>query len=364
MHVVLAGGGTAGHIEPAMNLADALRAKDPNIQVTALGTAKGLETTLVPARGYDLALIPAVPLPRRPNTDLASLPIRLRSAVRAVRGILDETNASVVVGFGGYVAMPAYFAARKRTPIVVHEANARAGLANRIGARFTPYVAETVVGSLPNAELIGLPLRASIALLDRTARRAEARAYFGLAAELPTLLVSGGSQGARRLNDLVTEVAADLVAAGVQILHVVGPRNEDQLSEIVPGHHTVLYLDRMDLAYAAADLMVCRAGAMTCAELSAVGLPALYVPLPIGNGEQRLNAAPIVAAGGGVLVLDADLTRERLLTEVSALLGDPQRLATAAAGARAFGTPNAAARLADLVMRAATVVTNEDEERA
>jgi UDP-N-acetylglucosamine--N-acetylmuramyl-(pentapeptide) pyrophosphoryl-undecaprenol N-acetylglucosamine transferase len=228
MHVVLAGGGTAGHIEPAMNLADALRAKDPNIQVTALGTSKGLETTLVPARGYHLALIPAVPLPRRPNTDLASLPIRLRSAVRAVREVLDDTDASVVVGFGGYVAMPAYFAARKRTPIVVHEANARAGLANRIGARFTPYVAETVAGSLPNAELIGLPLRASIALLDRAARRAEARAYFGLAAELPTLLVSGGSQGARRLNDLVTEAASDLIAAGVQILHVVGPRNEDQ----------------------------------------------------------------------------------------------------------------------------------------
>jgi UDP-N-acetylglucosamine--N-acetylmuramyl-(pentapeptide) pyrophosphoryl-undecaprenol N-acetylglucosamine transferase len=355
VHVIVAGGGTAGHVEPALNLADALRVADPGVEVTALGTAGGLEATLVPARGYPLALIPAVPLPRRPSRDLLTLPGRMRTAVRAVRAVIEDTGADVVVGFGGYVALPGYLGARGRVPIVVHEANARAGLANRVGARLTPYVAETVRGSLPHARVVGIPLRRSISGLDRAGERDEARRAFGLDLRRPTLLVSGGSQGARRINEAVAAAVPDLLGHDVQVLHVVGPRNEDQLRSGLAGYVTVPYVQRMEQAYAAADLMLCRAGAMTCAELAAVGLPAVYVPLPIGNGEQRLNALPVVEAGGGVIVPDAELTAERVTAEVLRYLSSPETLTRAGNAALGRGAPDAARALADLVRQAAGV---------
>ena len=315
MHVVLAGGGTAGHIEPALALADALRRQDPTVGITALGTERGLETRLVPERGYELALIPAVPLPRKPTPELITVPGRLRGTIKAAEQILERTKADAVVGFGGYVALPGYLAAKRLgVPIVIHEANARPGLANKIGSRYAAQVAVSTPDSkLRNSRYIGIPLRRSIATLDRAAVRPEARAAFGLDPNLPTLLVSGGSQGARRLNEVVQQVAPWLQQAGIQILHAVGPKNELPHVQQMPGmppYIPVPYVDRMDLAYAAADMMLCRAGAMTVAELSAVGLPAAYVPLPIGNGEQRLNAQPVVKAGGGLLVDDAELTPE------------------------------------------------------
>jgi UDP-N-acetylglucosamine--N-acetylmuramyl-(pentapeptide) pyrophosphoryl-undecaprenol N-acetylglucosamine transferase len=363
MHVVLAGGGTAGHIEPALALADALRRDDPDVGITALGTERGAETRLVPARGYDLALIPPVPLPRRPTLALFAVPARLIAAVRAASAVLDRTHADVVAGFGGYVALPAYLAARRRhIPFVVHEANARPGLANRIGARLTPYVATaTSQIALPHATHIGIPLRAEVATLDRAAMRDEARREFGLTADAPTVLVFGGSQGARRLNDAVVSAAAGLLANGIQVLHATGPEHEAsvrdatraQTSEVVP-YVVCGYIEHMERAYAAADLVVCRAGAMTCAELAAVGLPAVYVPLPHGNGEQRLNALPVVEAGGGLLVDDEALTGDRLLDITRSLLGDGDALATMSVAAARFGRRDADVALARLVRAAAT----------
>ncbi len=353
LSVVVAGGGTAGHVEPALALGDALRRAVADVVVTALGTALGMETRLVPARGYPLELIPPVPLPRKPTLDLLRLPVRLRRAVRRTREVLDEVGADVVVGFGGYVALPAYLAARGRLPIVVHEANARAGLANKVGARFAERVAAAVPGSgLPRAEVIGIPLRRAISSLDRAGLRAPAREHFGLHPDAPTLLVTGGSQGARSLNTAVAGAAAALAAAGVGVLHAHGPRNSVQVSAILgaPPYVALPYLERMDLALAAADLAVCRAGALTVAELSAVGLPALYVPLPHGNGEQALNAAPVVEAGGGVLVPDAELTSSRLAEEVTRVLTDPRRLATMTAAARVAGHPDADDVLARIVL--------------
>jgi len=357
VHVVVAGGGTAGHVEPALALADALCRLDPSTGVTALGTATGLEARLVPARGYALAEIPRVPLPRRPTVDLLRVPGRVTGAVRETTAHLERVGADVVVGFGGYVALPAYLAARRRrTPSVVHEANARAGLANRVGARLTPWVAAAVPGSgLRGARVLGIPLRHQVATLDRAARRAEAREAFGLGAG-PVLLVTGGSQGAARVNAAVTGAAPALAAAGVQVLHVAGARHGEAVREQVQGiatHHVVDYVDGMELAYAAADLVVCRAGAMTCAELAAVGLPAVYVPLPIGNGEQELNARPLVEAGGGLLVADADLDAERLRREVLPLLADPQRLQAMGRAAAALGHRDADVALAELVLEVA-----------
>jgi UDP-N-acetylglucosamine--N-acetylmuramyl-(pentapeptide) pyrophosphoryl-undecaprenol N-acetylglucosamine transferase len=362
LSVVVAGGGTAGHVEPALALADALRRRDPGTVVTALGTATGLEARLVPARGYALAEIPRVPLPRRPTLDLLRLPGRVGGAVRQTRAHLDRVRADVVVGFGGYVALPAYLAARqRRTPVVVHEANARAGLANRVGARLTPHVAAAVDGSgLPGAVVLGIPLRRAVATLDRAATREQARAAFGFGPG-PVLLVTGGSQGARAVNAAVTGAAADLATAGVQVLHVAGPAQEQAVRAAVTAalggpsdtHRVLPYVDRMELAYAAADLAVCRAGAMTCAELAAVGLPAVYVPLPIGNGEQALNARPAVAAGGGLLVDDADFDAARVRSTVLPLVTDEGRLAAMAEAAARFGHRDADEALADLVLAAA-----------
>ncbi len=354
MHVVVAGGGTAGHIEPALNLADALVAHDPSITVSAIGTSKGLETTLVPARGYELDIVEPIPMPRTINGQLVTLPARVRSSVRSARDVLERRQADVVVGFGGYVALSAYLAARKRVPIVVHEANAKAGLANRIGAKFTTYVAETVPGSLPGASVVGLPLRPVIAHLDRPAERAAAREFFGLPSEQPVLFVFGGSQGARRVNDTIVAAAAELSESGVAVLHAVGRKNADQRPVPAPaGFVTVDYVDRMDLAYAAADLALCRAGAMTVAELSAVGLPAVYVPLPVGNGEQRRNAAGVIDAGGGVAIADEDLNVTTLLDIVVPLISNSNTIETMSRAATAQGTRGATEKLVQMTLSAA-----------
>ena len=360
--VVLAGGGTAGHVEPAMVVADALTMLAPDVRITALGTERGLETRLVPARGYDLQLITPVPLPRKPTADLLRLPGRVRLAVREVRDVLDRVDADIVVGFGGYVALPAYLAARsvrarRRVPVVVHEANASAGLANRVGAMSARRVLSAVPDpGLRHAEVVGMPVRATITSLDRAALRAEAREHFGLAEDAKVLLVFGGSQGARSLNTAVSAAAEALAAQGISVIHAYGAKNTLQLRE--PGPHdppyvAVPYLDRMDLAYAAADLAICRSGAMTVAEVAAVGLPAVYVPLPIGNGEQRLNALPVVEAGGGLLVEDRSLTPEFVADTVAGLLTDSSRLAAMTTGAVLAGHRDAAERVAHVALEVA-----------
>jgi UDP-N-acetylglucosamine--N-acetylmuramyl-(pentapeptide) pyrophosphoryl-undecaprenol N-acetylglucosamine transferase len=354
LSVVLAGGGSTGHVAPLLALADCLRRRDRGTRVTALGTAEGLEAQLVPEAGYPLAVVPRVPLPRRPSADLGRLPFRLRSAVAAAARAMEESRAQAVVGFGGYVSTPAYLAARRLgLPIVVHEQNARPGLANRLGARFTPYVGVTFPGTpLRGARVLGMPLRRQITTLDRAGLRDQALAAFGFDPDRKVLLVFGGSLGAQRLNVTFGLSRDALADAGVQVLHVTGRGKTVEGLDIAsgaPAYVAVEYTDRMDLAYAAADMVVCRAGASTVCEVTTVGLPAAYVPLPIGNGEQRLNAEPLVEAGGGMLVDDAQCTpswvRERLLP----LLVDSGELASMAKAAAEFGITDGDERLADLL---------------
>jgi UDP-N-acetylglucosamine--N-acetylmuramyl-(pentapeptide) pyrophosphoryl-undecaprenol N-acetylglucosamine transferase len=355
MRVLLAGGGSAGHIEPALALADALRRADPEAEITCLGTERGLETRLIPLRGYPLELIPAVPMPRTVTPKLLTVPGRLAGAINTAAGVLDRTRAQVVVGFGGYVATPAYLAARRRKiPIVVHEANPRPGIANRLGAKFTTHVfTGHPDAQLRNAKYIGIPIRREIAELDRLAVGDKARAHFGLRPDLPVLLVTGGSQGARSLNKAVFGAAKWLWDAGVQVLHVIGPRNGADAPTTATGVPYVAtpYVDRMDLAYAAADFALCRAGAMTCAEMTAVGLPAAYVPLPIGNGEQRLNAVPIVQRGGGMLVNDADLTPEWIRDTLLPVLVNIDQVADMSEAAASLGRGDADRLLAEAVIQ-------------
>jgi UDP-N-acetylglucosamine--N-acetylmuramyl-(pentapeptide) pyrophosphoryl-undecaprenol N-acetylglucosamine transferase len=202
-----------------------------------------------------------------------------------------------------------------------------------------------------------MPLRTAISGLDRAGRRAEARAAFGLDADRPTLLVFGGSQGAASLNRALVGAADALTAAGVQVLHARGPKNTDVAVPARPAgqapYVVVDYLERMDLAYAAADLALCRSGAVTVAEVAAVGLPAVFVPLPIGNGEQRRNALPLVEAGGGLLVEDAEVSPAWISGHVVPLLTDPSALAELAGSAAAAGIPDADEKLADLVLEVA-----------
>jgi UDP-N-acetylglucosamine--N-acetylmuramyl-(pentapeptide) pyrophosphoryl-undecaprenol N-acetylglucosamine transferase len=354
MRVVLAGGGSAGHIEPALALADALRQADGSIQVTCLGTARGLETRLVPMRGYDLELIPAVPLPRSVTPQLLTVPGRLARAVHSVGAILERVGADVLVGFGGYVATPAYLAAKRhKVPIVVHEANPLPGIANRLGAHLTTHVFTGHPDTkLRNAVYLGLPIRRQIAELDRFALGDKARASFGLRLDLPVLLVFGGSQGATSLNRALAGAVGAITGAGVQVLHVTGPKHLNEI-QAPPGpvpYVAVPYVDQMDLAYAAADFALCRAGAMTCAELTAVGLPAAYVPLPHGNGEQRLNALPIVQRGGGLLVDDTELTAEWIKSSLLPVLTNIDQVAGMSEAAAAIGRKDADRWLAKAVI--------------
>ena len=358
LSVVLAGGGTAGHISPLLAIANALRSRVPDVRIQVVGTAAGMETRLVPAAGYDLAVIDRVPMPRRPSGDLLRLPFRLVRAVTQAGQILDDAGADVVVGVGGYVSTPVYLAARRRKlPVVVHEANARPGLANRVGARFAETVgvafAET---KLPGAQWVGMPMRSEIATLDRAAARAGARRALGLDAGRPTLVVTGGSSGAASINRAVAGALPGLAAAGIQTLHITGRdkqlRNADGGLLAAPLYTQVEYVDGMETAYAAADLLLARSGAGTVCEVSAVGLPAVLVPLPHGNGEQALNAGALVAAGGALTVADSGFTAEWIGDNLIPLLADPAALAAMSAASAELGIRDAADRMAAFILQA------------
>jgi UDP-N-acetylglucosamine--N-acetylmuramyl-(pentapeptide) pyrophosphoryl-undecaprenol N-acetylglucosamine transferase len=354
--VLLAGGGTAGHVSPLLAVAAALREQAPEARLTAVGTASGMETRLVPQAGLELELVDRVPLPRRPSVDLVRLPGRLLGAVRQAGEILDRVRPDVVLGVGGYVCTPVYLAAARRgLPIVVHEANARPGLANRVGARWARTVAAAFPGTpLRGAVTVGMPMRREISRLDREALRAEARRSFGLDPGLPTVVVTGGSSGALAMNRTVAGVAEEVAACGYQMLHVTGRgkqlTRDDGAPLSAPGYVQVEYVDGMERVYAAADLLVARAGAATVSEVAAVGLPAVFVPLPVGNGEQALNAASLVAAGAAQLVADDAFTPDWYRRHVHPLLADPDRLAAMAAASRGHGVRDADTVLARLIL--------------
>lgn len=349
---LLAGGGTAGHVNPLLAVADGLRERDPEANVLVLGTREGLEARLVPERGYELLFVDKVPFPRRPDAAVLRFPAAFGRAIAQARAHLRERSVDVVVGFGGYASAPAYVAARRESvPLVIHEANALPGLANRLGARSAAAVGVAFAGTpLRGAEVVGMPLRREIVDLDRAASRAEAAARYGLDPARPTLLVFGGSLGALRLNDAFAGAAADVLAAGWQLVHLTGERREG-IEAAAPGLATPRYEDRMDLAYALADAVVSRAGAATVSEIEALGIPAVFVPYAVGNGEQARNAAAAVAAGAAVLVDDASFTADAVRTQVVPLLGDEARLARMRRAAASVGTLRGTENLLALVDR-------------
>lgn len=349
---LLAGGGTAGHVNPLLAVADGLRARDAEAVVLVLGTREGLEARLVPERGYELLFVDKVPFPRRPNGAALRFPLAWRRAIAQVRAHIRAHGVDVVVGFGGYASAPAYVAARREgVPFVVHEANARPGLANVLGARRAAGVGVAFEGTpLKGSVVVGMPLRHEIVSLDRAARRGEAAELFGLDDARPVLLVFGGSLGARRINEALAGSWSDIVAAGWQVLHATGEKN--QAASDHPGYVVVPYIDRMDLAFALADAVVSRSGAATVSEISAVGIPAVYVPYAVGNGEQALNARSVVTAGAARIIADGEFTAERVRTEVVPLLGDEVELSRMRTVAASVGTRTGTENVIALIDRA------------
>jgi len=352
---LLAGGGTAGHVNPLLATADALREREPDAVVIALGTREGLESRLVPGRGYELVFVPRVPFPRRLNRQALSFPGRFHGAVSGVVDLIRSRNVDVVVGFGGFVSTPAYLAARRAgIPIAIHEANAKPGLANKLGARFTRHVGVAFTGTpIRHGQFVGMPLRPEIEHLDRNGVRRQAEEFFNLDHSRKTLLVTGGSLGARRLNNTLVQAAPELIAGGWQVLHITGERSE--VSDPGLDHYRMIrYCDRMDLALGAADFAVSRAGAATVSELCALGIPAVYVPYPVGNGEQRFNAADAVRAGGALLVDDSAFLPEWVHSDLIPVLADTLRLGTMGRAAASVGVRDGSTRMVELIHRALT----------
>lgn len=365
MRVVMSGGGTAGHIYPALTVAEELRAGGRD-EVTFVGTPDGPEARLVPGAGVAFVGLRAKGFDRaRPLTLVTGVATVLGSTVRAVR-LLRSVRADVVAGFGGYVSIPVGLAAvLTRTPLVLHEQNSVPGLANRMlsgWARAVGVTYEASSGYLKHPGRVvvtGNPVRAAVL----GATRASGREALGIAGDSVVLLVFGGSRGARHINHAVVALRDELLAQpDVVVLHVAGHSEAGDVRERLAaaggdesGRYRVFeYLEDMGSAIAAADLVIARAGATSIAEITALGRAAVLVPYPYATDDhQTLNARAVSQAGAGVLVADAELDGGEFVGMVTGLLRDGSRRATMAAASAALGRPDAGARVAALVRSAA-----------
>ena len=369
MRVVVGTGGTAGHIFPALAVAEHLRSAH-GADVGFVGRAEGQEAAMVPAAGFPLEVIQALPFQRTFSLHTIRAPFVALHAARQAQAILR--GADVVLGMGGYVSVPVSLAARReRIPLVLHEQNAVPGLANRMASRWALVVALAFADAadrLPrgaSTSVTGNPVRSSIlrVLDDRPALAAEARSTLGLQEGRRTIVVLGGSQGALRLNRAVVDAAPRLADRDdLQILLLSGRRDHADVARRLPRSggllvRSVAFLERMELAYAVADLAIARAGAMTIAELTACGIPSVLVPYPYATGRhQDANARAVERAGGAVVLLDDHTDGGSVTAHIERLVGAPDRLLTMARGARSFGRPDASAALASLILGAAVRV--------
>ena len=367
MTLVIAGGGTAGHVLPALAVARALVARGhASGDIQFVGSSRGIEARIVAEAGFPITLLPGRGLARRLTPANVGAVVGLSlAAVRALR-LVARWRPSVILAVGGYASVPCAVAAvLLRVPLVLHDQNAVPGLANRLAGRFARASAVSFEATLlPRAVVTGNPVRTEVLAADRSpAGRRAARQALGLASTGLVLAVFGGSLGARRINEAV----ADLVrtwspGTELTLYHVVGSRDwgsrnwtsRDRAGVAQDGldYRTVEYEERMPLLLAAADVALCRAGGTSVAELAAVGLASVLVPLPSAPGDhQTANAGALVQAGAAVMVPDHELTAERLAAELEPLLGDPGRIATMGKAALALARPDAAERVAALLER-------------
>ena len=358
MKVVIAGGGTAGHVNPALALAHTLSGDE----VSFIGTERGLEARMVPENGFPFTSIDVAGFDRATPLTFPAVAIKAARAILQSRRSLARSAPDVVVGMGGYVSLPVALAARTRgIPVILHEQNIVLGLANRVAKRFAARVAvsfeDTLPAAGPRGVYTGNPVAAELVDLDRDAGRATAYERFDLDPERRTVLIFGGSLGARTLNLAGYGLArAWTDRTDVQLFHISGRSGAgagERPPDVDGSYRHVSYVDDMKLAYAVADLAICRGGATTIAELCVTGLPAIIVPYPHHRDrQQELHGRVLEGAGAAVVVPDADASAGRLGAAVDDLLpGD--RLERMAAAARSLGRPDAAEDLARIVRAAA-----------
>ncbi|MHA7304898.1 UDP-N-acetylglucosamine--N-acetylmuramyl-(pentapeptide) pyrophosphoryl-undecaprenol N-acetylglucosamine transferase [Arthrobacter sp. TMN-49] len=362
LRVVIGAGGTGGHIYPGLAIAHAIQQRVPDAHITFAGTCRGLEETLVPGHGYELATSNMIPFAASLGLRRFALPLYLlRAGIDCARSFRRD-RVDVVIGMGGYPSSPAMVGAwLAGIPRLIHESNARSGKANQLSALLSPNIGiafEAARKHLPAAgkriRNVGVPLMPAVVAMDRAALRQQALAELGIEAGQRLIVFNGGSQGARRLTLAALELAQLWQErSDVVLLIKTGPADYPeavrQIAELSAGHNTrvVEYLDRMDLVYAAADVMVGRAGAATVAELAHVGLPSLLVPHPLAAGDhQRHNAQVLVESGGAVMVTDSELTGLRVADELGALLNQPGRLERMSQAARSAVHADAADEMA------------------
>ncbi|MDI3421619.1 UDP-N-acetylglucosamine--N-acetylmuramyl-(pentapeptide) pyrophosphoryl-undecaprenol N-acetylglucosamine transferase [Streptomyces luteolus] len=368
LSVVIGAGGTGGHIYPGLALADALRRVEPDATISFVGTERGLETRLIPEAGYRLHTVDMIPFDPALGAKRFLLPAALVKSGAQCRSILRAQAAHVAVGMGGYPSAPAVVGARMAgLPSVIHESNAVPGRANRFAALLTDQITLAFEESRAHltgsrhADVVGMPVAAELAALRRPELRTTARRAFGIPDDVRMLLVNGGSLGAARLTAAATGLARRWRdRSDVHLLIKTGPAALDQTRRLLAESGAdrvataVPYLDRMDLAYAAADLAVCRAGSATVAELSVTRTPAVLVPYPYAPGDhQTHNARVLTDVGAGLLLPDADTDPDRLAALVEPLLAEPSRLHAMAAAAPEGPHARAADLLAAHVLRLA-----------
>ena len=361
-YALVAGGGTTGHVQPALAIARALVARGhKQSSIELVGSERGIEARLVPEAGFELTLLPGRGLQRK----LSWQNVRSLGALAVAFGrswrLVGKRRPKVVVSVGGYASVPCALAAvLRRIPVVVAEQNATPGAANRLVARFAKACAVSFPDTpLPRAAVTGNPVRPEVLAIDRARDGDTARAKLGVAPGRRMVLIFGGSLGALRINQAAVDAARRWAGRyDLHVRHVVGERDWDEITgegppvtAAAPLHYEALrYDDDMPTSLAAADVAVCRSGASTSFELLAAGLPAVLVPSPFVTADhQTANARHMAAAGAAVVVPDAELTGGRLVDEVDALLADPDRLAAMSAAARAAARPSAADDIAALV---------------
>lgn len=356
---VVTGGGTSGHVLAALAVADALvAAGHARESIHYVGTTRGIERRLLPPSGYDHTLLDVSGLQRSLSVrNLAFLPRLIRSTWRAI-GLIRTLSPRVVVNVGGYASFPVTAAAMlRRTPIVVVSYDRRPGLVSRVMARRAAACAVAYEGStLPRAHVTGAPVRQEVLAIDRDRDRKGARSELGLPNDRFVFAVFGGSLGAQRLNEVVSHTVDRLADQdGLVIYHVVGERNIERAAPARDGSSGIMYRvlgyeDRMPLVYAAADLMMTRAGAATVAELATVGMPALIVPWPGAADDHQLdNARELSDHDAAVLIEERDLTVDRLVAELERKMSSPSELAKMSAAASAVGARHRGGALVDLI---------------
>ncbi|MDR1034113.1 MAG: undecaprenyldiphospho-muramoylpentapeptide beta-N-acetylglucosaminyltransferase [Bifidobacteriaceae bacterium] len=367
--IIFAGGGTAGHVNPLLATAKKIRSIAPDAKIRVLGTSEGIEQRLIPEAGFELDFIPRAPLPRSLNMNAIKFPVRFLSGIIKCKRIFEEHRPAVLVGFGGFVSTPAYIAARQaHIPIIMHEQNASAGLANKLAAGWADCIAITFPNTtLPHVEkqvLLGLPLREEIEDLanvvtdekKRLELKRDALKHFNLNPNKPTLLITGGSQGAVIINKIVA-VAAKKLTEEAQVIHLTGVGKSDSvLAELAKNgvdlakYKVFEYLDSVQKAFIAADLAVSRSGAGAVSEMSALLLPAAYIPFIVGNGEQKLNLAESESVGGSFSLDQHNLSPKWFLETVLPLMKNADELAKMRDGLRKIQRVNAADEFAKLIL--------------